>query len=714
MKVPNRVLLATFLLTAGGLLFEVSLTRQLSLVHFSGLVFAVLSVALLGMGAGAALAALRPALRSERLPGTWMALAALSALLASNAYGLLNSQSALLTLLLSFLPFFLMGLALSTIFSLHPLSSHRLYWADLMGAGSGTLLAIPLLGWLTVAGSASAGALLMALAAILVRPRTPLTVIAPLLAAGLLLGSSWLEPEEPTLAQGKPLMAELAAGSEVVTHNGSAFARSHLIRRPDGSHYLFVDGAAGSLVPLEDDPRLMTDIGYLPFAATNPDSVFLLGPGGGLDASLARLSGASRIVAAELNGPGLQLVGDVSDSGYRNVELHIDEGRSVLLNLAEQFDLILLAHVITQSSDLRGFALSEASTYTVEAFTDYLEHLTEDGLIALKLYDELTLARAFFTAHEALREAGYAEPASHLFAALDQTAGQPLPLLLVSKSPLDREAAVALARQAEAMAFSLLYIPGLLTNPPLDGLATAQASVSSLVGEAAAGGLNLAPVRDLQPFFFQFETELPSVLRPVAYGAVAVFALSVLLLAFRRRPAIWPAAPVVFAALGAGFMALELSMIQRSQLFLGHPTLALSLVLAVFLFGGGLGSLLGERLIRPLLWGPLLSVVFTLLWHLSWPFLTAQFQGASLPLRATLAVLSMLPLTLALGVQFPAALKRLAGAPARVAAAWAVNGIYSVLGSIATVAVGLLYGYYPVLLLGVGCYLLVLAASFRR
>lgn len=717
MTAPSRLLAATFLLTAGSLLFEVSLTRQLSLVHYSGFVFAVLSVALLGLGLGAALAALRPGLRSSGILGTWLALACVSALLVTASFSLpalLTPESPVPVLLLSAVPFLFSGLALSTIFSLYPASSHRLYWADLMGAGTGTLLALPLLGWLTAAVSAYAAALLMGLAVLMIRTAPRAVVLAPLLALGLLLTSGWLAPAAPRLAAGKPLSAELAAGATVVSQAGSSFAHSHLIRRQDGSHYLFVDGAAGSLVPLSDDARLTRDIGFLPFAALAPSSVFLLGPGGGLDASLARLSAAERIVAAELNGPGVQLAEQVSESGYRGVELHVDEGRSVLRRLDEQFDLILLAHVITQSSDLRGFALSEASTYTVEAFRDYLDHLTPDGVLALKLYDELTLARAFFTAFTALADAGAAVPASHLFAALDQSAGQPLPLLLVSRTPLDQPAAVALARQAENMGFSLLYVPGLLANPPLDGLADGSASVAMLAAAAAEGGVNLSPVSDLQPFFFQFETGLPAVLEPVAYGAAGVFAASLLLLVFRRRPAVWPSAPFVFAALGAGFMAVQLSMIQRSQLFLGHPTLALSLVLAVFLFGGGFGSLLGERFRRPLLWGPLLTVLFAAAWHLAWPVLTIPFQGSSMTLRAILTALSMLPLTLVLGMQFPAGLKRLAGEPGRVAGAWAVNGVYSVLGSIATVSLGILYGYQSALLLGGACYLLVLLASFRR
>ena len=713
MKLP-RLLAATFLLTAGSLLFEVALSRMLSLVHHSGYVFALLSAALLGVGLGAALAAMRADLRLERRLGDWAALAAVSALLlavAINLPGPFRSQA--LQLLLVVPPFLFTGLALSSLFSLRPELSHRLYWADLVGAGCGTLLALPLLGWLGGTSAALAGALLLAAAAVVYKPRW---AALPALAVALLVGNSagaWLEPDMARLNGPKPLTAELNAGAVTLATGSDSFARSDLIRRPDegssrsGSHYLFVDGAAGSLVPLSDDSRLLSDIGYLPFRVLQPGSAFLLGPGGGLDASLARMAGVQRIVAAELNAAGLELVAGVNPAAYAGVEVHVDEGRSVLRHLQERFDLIFLAHVITQSSDLRGFALSEASTYTVEAFGDYLDHLNPGGALALKLYDELTLARSFFTAWRALEARG-AEPGDHLFAALDPSATQPLPLLVVTEAPLGQANAVALARAAEAMGFALLYVPGLLVNPPLDRLVSGAADVAQLVEEARVGGTRLAPVSDTAPYFFQFEAGLPSVLRPVAWAGLGLLLVTLLLFVARRRPASWPAAPVTFAALGAGFIATELGLIQRAQLFIGHPTMTLSVVLATLLIGGGFGSLVGERLRRPLLWGPLLTVALVLLWHALWPVLTGALQGSSPGLRAAVASVSMLPLSLCLGFQLPAGLRRLGDQPQRVAAAWAVNGVYSVIGSVATVVLALTMGYQAALWLGVGCYLLVL------
>ena len=711
MRPGARTLAGTFLLTTGGLLFEVALTRLLSLVHYSGFVFALLSLALLGLGLGSALVALAPGLRAAGRQSAWASLAGVSAALAVAAAGL---GPVALLFPLAVLPFLFSGMALGTVFSLLPGASHRLYWADLLGAGSGTLLAIPLLGLLSPGGTALAAGLLLACAALLLAAPNRLSLAVLVLLVALQPASQLLAPDMARQASGKPIAGELRAGAQVVALASDAFATSHLIRRPgDGAHYLYVDGAAGSLVPLRDDPLLTADIGFLPFRVLRPESVFLLGSGGGLDASLARLGGASRIVAAELNGAGLRLVEQLNPAAHSGMELHVDEGRSVLRRQPESFDLIMLSHVITQSSDVRGFALSEASSYTSEAFADYLAHLNPGGVVALKLYDELTLSRAFFTAYEALQAAGAASPADHLLAVLDQSGGRPLPLLLIGRDPLAGERMIALARAAEEQGFALLYLPGLLANPPLDELASGTSDLGTLVSQAAAAGVNLSPVHDLKPYFFQFETGLPAVFRPVAIAAAAVLLVLVAFLLRAPGPANWRAAPFVFSLLGAGFMLLELGFIQRTQLTLGHPTLALTLVLAVLLFAGGCGSLIGSRLPRPLSWAPLLAVVLTIAWHLAWPQLGAALAGPAAWLRGLGVSLSLLPVGLVLGMQLPAGLRQLQDEPGRVAAAWAVNGVGSVLGSVAAVTLALLLGQQAGLYLGTACYLAVFLLSFR-
>jgi hypothetical protein len=166
---------------------------------------------------------------------------------------------------------------------------------------------------------------------------------------------------------------------------------------------------------------------------------------------------------------------------------------------------------------------------------------------------------------------------------------------------------------------------------------------------------------------------------------------------------------------------LEVAIIQQTRLFLGHPTLAITTVLATLLAGGGLGSGLAGRLVpqseRPPAWPALAVVVLALAWLLLWPLLGNAFLAATQPVRLLIAVLTLLPLALVMGMPFPLGL-RAAGLHGQrpVALAWAVNGLMTVAGSVLAVTIAMLAGFSRVLLLGVLAYALaaLLARGLRR
>ena len=58
----------------------------------------------------------------------------------------------------------------------------------------------------------------------------------------------------------------------------------------------------------------------------------------------------------------------------------------------------------------------------MEAFIEYLEHLDSGGLIALKLYDEVTLTRALSTGLAAFRHLGMNDQQAlqHMLAIIDR------------------------------------------------------------------------------------------------------------------------------------------------------------------------------------------------------------------------------------------------------------------------------------------------------
>jgi hypothetical protein len=170
-----------------------------------------------------------------------------------------------------------------------------------------------------------------------------------------------------------------------------------------------------------------------------------------------------------------------------------------------------------------------------------------------------------------------------------------------------------------------------------------------------------------------------------------------------------------FAALGCGFMFVEISLMQRFTFFLGHPTYSLSVVLTSMLLFSGLGALASSRieeLSRSALLTLLAAVVAILLLdRLSLGWILAHAMGLGRPERVMVAVLFLAPTSFLLGFPFPLGIRMLRQrAPSLIPWGWAVNGFLSVAGSILAVMVAMASGFSVVLLLAAAIYLVALLA----
>jgi hypothetical protein len=573
---------------------------------------------------------------------------------------------------------------------------------------------------------------LLALAGLVLGGRQPVRVslaalgLALLLLVGSLL-TGWLAVDMSRLPAEKPIAKALTGtAGKVVDSRWDAFARTDLVDPEDGGPYrLYMDGAAGSVMPPnQDNDFLWQDIGLFPFATEQPGRVFLIGPGGGLDVWFALQSGAREIVGVEVNPASVNLVADYAAYngdlyGQPNVEILVEDGRSVLRRDQSQYDLIFLSQVVTLAAERNGYALVENSSYTIEAFTEFLDHLTPDGQIGIKLYDEPTLTRALSTALATFRRQGLTdqEGLEHIIALLDGNADPPIPLLMIGKQAFSREDSLTLGAVAQQVGFTPLFLPGVTAQPPLDGVFAGTISFSEVIADSDN---DLSATTDDRPFFYQFERGIPQSLQPLLWGMGLILLLGVgLLIAQQRgtaggRRAV--SAPLYFAGLGLGFILVEIGVIQQTRLFLGHPTMAITVVLATLLIGGGIGSGLAGRWFRdqeapP--WTPALVVIVILaLWLLLWPRIQDQALGAGVPTRILVVMASLAPLGLAMGMPFPLGLRAAAAWGQRqVALAWAVNGVLSVAGSVLAVTLATQFGFSIVLFAGGAAYAVAAAAA---
>lgn len=529
------LLAGLFLLSSGVLLFEVTLTRILSLFLFYHYTFLVVSGAVLGLGLGAFLVHGRrwvPLLRRDSL--ALLGTLALGASLTTVAAVILFSSGMLIPnpavyLSLSLLPFVSIGMASSLAFARFTPHSGRLYAADLGGAAAGVLLAGPLLNWLGGVGAALLAALLMggAACAFTWRNGWHLTRWAAilggiLLTTGLLayhLITGGLDPRLESVESTKEMFLQLRApGNQArpVYSVWNAFARTDVLEYPGSPERMavFLDGGAGSNLyrrprSAAEEAALRARLGYLPFRTGRSDQVLAIGPGGGEDVLLALLSGSKDVTAVEINPGAVQAVryfGSYAGNLYDQpqVRVVVDEGRSFLRRSGEQYDVIYLAKAVTLAAEQTGLALAENYLYTVDAFDDYLEHLAPDGRLALILHDQYDLTRAATTALAALVNRGESlAEASGRLVLINDHASQPgvimHPLLLLKRTPFTTAELEALVGEVVAGGFEPLYIPGVYETLPFSAFSQDNANLASFISGVTY--MDATPTTDDRPFF---------------------------------------------------------------------------------------------------------------------------------------------------------------------------------------------------------------------
>jgi hypothetical protein len=200
-----------------------------------------------------------------------------------------------------------------------------------------------------------------------------------------------------------------------------------------------------------------------------------------------------------------------------------------------------------------------------------------------------------------------------------------------------------------------------------------------------------------------------------------------LLLPFVTMRKVWrelprkPTSAVYFAALGFGFMFFEITLIQRLVLFLGFPTYSLTVTLASLLVFTGVGALQSARLKGHVQAATKVMAVVVVALGLSYlfllPMLTDALLTSTLGVRVVVAFLVLAPLGLLLGMFMPLGLGAVSVLTGHgeeyVAWGWAVNGFASVIGSVLTTIVAMMFGFNAVLALAMVTYLLALVALRR-
>ncbi len=479
-----------------------------------------------------------------------------------------------------------------------------------------------------------------------------------------------------------------------------------------------------------------------------PERAFIIGGGGGRDVLTALAFNVGQVDVVELNPAVVEAVqqqfGNYSGLVYSHPQVHltIGEARNELSHRTAIYDLIQMSMVDTWASSMAGsMVMTENSLYTQEAFDLYFSRLKPDGVLSVsRWYDPEKhgeTARVAVLMASALRRAGIGRAEDHI--AILTSPGflhTAVATLLLKQSAFTENDKTALQQLCRGRGYSLLW-------PQLDREEKATsfdvAGLLRLDPQALAQSrYDLNPPTDDRPFFFNIDRPVQSWLDAVRSGDFSRGSRSMLLLGsilllmcyacfyFTIKPLRTDWArnrakatdgksflPLLlyFGGIGLGFMLVELALIQRYILFLGHPSYAISVVLFALLLFGGFGSFLTEKVSEAkLTWVIRLALSLILAGILLTAFVAPgwleRMAGWSWSARLVTAVLLIAPLALWMGMIYPLGVRRLTQMKQQdlVPWMWGINGICGVMASVLGMLMAMNVSYTAVLLAGAAAY----------
>ena len=671
------------------------------------------------------------------------------------------------------LPFFFGGRVISGLFTLYPENANVLYFFDLAGAGLGSLAVVVLFEVLSAPLILHAivlvGLLLLVMAARFDR-QIRLGALALLLLAGFFTFK---------IVQGKPLLVYPPSSKAMFQYappwkgmGAIDYSKWNVIERVDVTkpetrrvwgfggeisstykeddielRYIFKDGILSSGIikidkPIENYPFLAGYIMAAPYSLSEGRyrSQVIIGLGGGIDILIALYHKIAHIVGVELNPDKVRLL----EKTYYEYSGRIKdkctlvpwEGRHFLSRFQGKVDLITSSGLDDYPALSSGsYALSENYIFTVEGVEAMLDHLTDRGVISMTRVgfdpprEEFKLVT---TMREALARAGIKDPSKH-FAIVR---GGLWDNIMLKKTPFEADELARLRDWTGQMKFKLLYLPDEPRDNPVDQyLRLPQAKAAAFLKEYP---YKVSPAWDDAPFFFQYykwgsmfsqrssrwiyDRLVPLGMQIAFFSLIQVVLLGILFIAVplssfklgSRRT--WQRPFLYFAALGLGYMLIEIVLIQKLNYFLGGAVYALAVTLFAILTFSGIGSYWARKktisrrfLVR--LIGVIIGLGLVYLVGLN------GILGLLMPLGRTLriaaAALILAPLAFVMGIPFPSGIRMLKTDEQKkiVPWCWGLNSIFSTFASVLSLILSLSWGFNATFLIGVASYGVAIAMA---
>ncbi len=767
MNNARSVSLNILVVSAVVICFEIISTRISSVIFVQNYAFIILSLAILGLGSGGIYSfyKTKPGEKSSEIRnifGLFIFLSGSSLVLFIILEIILSITNPYIYFFFLFIPFFFAGIVYAEFFRNYANAGFKIYASDLIGAALGSVLSIYIFNLFNAANAVLFLALVLFISSVhyfniekkkqtfLYSALFCLTIALAVFGKKDLLGEIpigdfpekdiYYTYDDPNI---KPYIIDsrwsINGRSDLVEYNNRNIVKD-----------LFIDGAAGSQMyefngNIAHHDTLLnylllhhsTTIPFLFLTNEERKSMLVIGPGGGGEILTGILGGVQTITGVEVNPDFVDIVKKYSDfnggiyTNFPNVKIEVAEGRHFIKSSRQHYNIIVLALPSTkQLQNIDGLASNENFLLTVQAIKDYLNNLNQNGQLIFTLHNRWELVRLIVTTLYAFKENGIdnSDAVNHFMILGSDYA----PTIVIKKSAYTVDEIKAIVKVAESLPADVprvTYLPFL--NNPVDNevenilLQDIKDGRSSLKEIIASNSSDISPVYDDSPFFYKVDKGVPGDFADLLTATLVVALLSVIIPLRKTKSELKKnrkgrekgrvSLPLlIFISIGVGFMILEISLFQKFILYLGSPTIALSVLLGSLLVGMGVGSFFGGKIYAQDVLKRLKSIsgliviagVFLFIVH---PLILNESLAFGLFIRAVVCFVLLLPFGFLLGIPFPTGIQLLKqdNLVKHIPWMYGVNGIMSVLGSVLAVVLSMTWGFTLSFFAGLSMYLVI-------
>ncbi|MFB0527348.1 MAG: hypothetical protein ACETVT_00545 [bacterium] len=687
--------------------------------------------------------------------------------------GIVGLYSIAFNYLVISIPFIFSGICVCVALTKFPQHVSKLYAADLMGTAFGCLLLISTLrvtdgptGVIVVAFLASIGAVFFASGKNFHNLIRIALIVSFLLGVFAIVNTVLSNKQRPLLrliwvkgkVWGRPLYEKWNSFSRIeVRGNPNGLAEPFGWGLSEKIHksslrikqlWLSIDSDASTVITAYDGN--LNNLEYLKYDVTNlvhyirPDSnVFVIGTGGGRDVLSALVFNQKSVLGVEINENIIRAVnqkyGDFTGHLDRNPRVTFinDEARSYITRQIAKFDIIQSSLTDSWAATAAGaFVLAENTLYTVEAWKVFWKHLTPTGVLTFtrwynpKAPDEAY--RLVSLASTSLMELGVHNPRGYIVVVRSKYVAT----ILVCKTPFSDKDLDTIESVSSRMQFEIILSPRFSLDSTFEKIASGK-NLSSFMERFP---VNIKAPTDDIPFFFNMVRFRNMFNRRIwnrggqrkntrAYFILGILLITVIGLSFlciivplilktkKKIPKDAWSPLIFFAAIGFGFMFVEMSQMQRLIIFLGHPTYGLSVVLFTLLLSSGFGSYLTQKINNPSnlkssgIIRLTLLILTLFIFGIFTPLTLSMFRGFPTTIRILVAIATLFPLGMFMGMAFPLGMKMASIKFSFLTPwFWGVNGATSICASVIAVVISLGFGISATFWSSILCYIIAFIA----